>query len=127
MRLRCPALLMWRALLVLGLAGAAAYALAPLSEGGKTRLFVVVAALAATAAAAGRRRGSRLERRACLWTAASLGGFVAGALVAAELPGAAAGPAGPAAGLVLLLSCVPLAFATGLLGSEGEDDRRRSA
>ena len=118
---------MWRALLVLGLAGTAAYALAPLPEGGKTRLFVAVAAVAATAAATGRRRGSRLERRAWLWTAASLGGFVGGRSRRRPVPGAAAGPVGPAAGLVLLLSCVPLAFATGLLGSEGEGDRRRSA
>src|SRR4051812_838747 len=122
-----PALLLWRALLVLGLAGTAAYALAPLSEAGRTRLFVAVAALAATAAAAGRRRGSDAERRAWLWTAVALAGFVAGALVVAEFPSATVEPFGASAGLVLLASCIPLALAAALLGADGEDDRRRAA
>jgi diguanylate cyclase (GGDEF)-like protein/PAS domain S-box-containing protein len=127
MRLGRPALLMWRALLVLGLAGTAAYAAAPLSEAGETRVFVAVAALAATAAAAGARRAVGPDRRAWLWTSGALGGFVAGALVASEFPTAKVGPLGPSADLVLLLSCVPLALAAGLLGSSGDNERRRSA
>jgi diguanylate cyclase (GGDEF)-like protein/PAS domain S-box-containing protein len=122
-----PAFVMWRVLFVLGLAGTTAYAVAPLSEAGRTRVFVAVAALAATAAAAGRRRSADPDRRAWLWTSVALAGFAAGALFASQFPSAPAGPFGPAAGLVLLLSCAPLAVAAALLGSTGDDERRRWA
>jgi diguanylate cyclase (GGDEF)-like protein/PAS domain S-box-containing protein len=127
MRLGRPALLLWRSLFVLGLAGTAAYAVAPLSEAGKTRVFVAVAALAATAAAAGHRRAAGPERRVWFWLSVALGGFAIGALVASQFPTAQVGPFGPAADLVLLLSCLPLALAAGLLGSIGDDEQRKWA
>ena len=127
MRFGRPAFLMWRVLFILGLAGTMSYAVAPLSEAGRARVFVALAALAATAAAAGRRRSANPDRRAWLWTSVALGGFAAGALVASRFSSAHAGPFGSAADLVLLLSCAPLALAAGLLGSTADDERRRWA
>jgi diguanylate cyclase (GGDEF)-like protein/PAS domain S-box-containing protein len=118
---------MWRCLFAFGVAGTVSYAVAPLSGAGRARVFVAVAALAATAAAAGRRRSAEPDRRAWLWTSVALGGFAAGALVASQFPSAPAGPFGPAADLLFLLSCPPLALAAGLLGSTGDDERRRWA
>jgi len=122
-----PALVMWRGFLALGLAGTVAYSLAPISPVDRTRLFVAVTVLATAVAAAGWRRARGSVRRAWLWTALALAGFLGGVVVQHRFPTLGAGPFHPAADLLFLLACVPLGAAALRLGAGGEVERRRSA